>query len=446
MADRGLISRAKTGLNCLLVQFGLAFSDAQDEEDFTDIYVRNMARITQIFLVLGALAYGSYYVWDGIIDPENERSAIMIRAFFVGPVMLGCAFSLFFKPFIRYVEVVVIIGGSSIFIAQAWIYTLLKNGFDYAAMGFVLAFLALATTFNVRVRHLLFLALVAIFCTIGGHFYAANAQPGWLVINSIGIFVSVTIGMVSTAIRERAARQQFVTDRELAKSLSRADELLHSILPGDIVERIQSGETDISDTLGEVSIVFADLAGFTSLSRRLSPADLIRLLDDVFSRFDHLAKLYKMNKINTIGDAYMAVGGMGRGDSIKDHAENAAYFALAIQVEIRKMIAETGYPVALRVGLHIGPVITGVIGVRRPSFDCWGEAVDLASGLESRAPPGGILISESAYDRLNSKFATSAVRNIELKGITGRSRVRLLLSAIANDQGEVPDQLLQASS
>jgi adenylate cyclase len=446
MADHGLISHAKTGLNRLLVQFGLAFSDAQDEKDFTDIYVRNMARITQIFLALGALAYGSYYVWDGIIDPENERSAIMVRAFFVGPVMLGCAFSLFFKPFIRYVEVVVIIGGSSLFIAQAWIYTLLKNGFDYAAMGFVLVFLALATTFNVRVRHLLFLALVGIFCTIGGHLHAANAQPGWLVINSIGIFVSVTIGMVSTTFRERAARQQFMTDRALAQSLARADELLHSILPGDIVERIQSGETDISDTLGEVSIVFADLAGFTSLSRRLSPPDLIRLLDDVFSRFDYVAKLYKMDKINTIGDAYMAVGGMGRGDGVKDHAENAAYFALAMQVEIRKMIAETGYPIALRVGLHIGPVITGVIGVRRPSFDCWGEAVDLASGLESRAPLGGILISESAYERLNDKFATSAVRNIELKGIIGRSRVRLLLSAIANDQGETPDQLSRASS
>jgi adenylate cyclase len=439
--EPSLILRGKTGLDRLLVRLGLAFADVQDEEDFTDIYVRKVARITQIFLALGALAYGSYYVWDGIIDPENERSAIMVRAFFVGPIMLGCAFSLFFKPFIRYVEVVVIIGGSSLFIAQAWIYTLLKNGFDYAAMGFVLTFLALATTFNIRVRHLQFLALVAIFSTVGGHLYAANAQPGWLIINSIGIFVSVTIGMVSTTFRERAARQQFMTDRALAQSLARADELLHSILPGNIVERIQSGETAIADTLSEVSIVFADLAGFTSLSRRLSPPDLIRLLDDIFSRFDHVAKRYQMNKINTIGDAYMAVGGMGRGDGVKDHAENAAYFALAIQTEVRNMIAETGYPVALRVGLHIGPVITGVIGVRRPSFDCWGEAVDLASGLESRAPLGGILISESAYDRLHGKFATSPVRNIELKGIMGRNRVRLLLNAIANDQGKLANQV-----
>jgi adenylate cyclase len=418
----------------LLKRFGLSFASAEDEENFTDTHIRSATRINQIFLFIGAFAYASYYVWDGIIDPENQHLAIMIRVFFVGPILLACAASLFFQPFMRRVESVVVTAGVALFIAQSWIYIILDNGFDYAAMGFVLTFLAMATAFIIRVRYLIILAPVAVITAICGHIYAGNAQQGWLIINILGISAAVMIGMVSSTIRERAARAQFMSERALAQSTARADELLHSILPGDIVERIQRGETDISDTLGEVSIVFADLAGFTSLSRRLSPPDLIRLLDEIFSRFDRVAQRYAMSKIYTIGDAYMAVGGMSRGDDGTDHAENAAHFALAIQTEIQKMIAETGYPIALRVGLHIGPVFTGVVGVRRPSFDCWGEAVDLANGLEGRAPPGGILISDSAYDRLKTTFATSPVRHIELKGVAGRNRVRLLLGAVANDR------------
>jgi class 3 adenylate cyclase len=431
-------------LDQLLIRFGLAFTNAEDEERFTDGYIRNSTRINQIFLAIGAFAYASYYVWDGIIDPENQRLAVMIRIFFVGPILLACSASLFFKPFIRRVEAVVVTAGIALFVAQSWIYIILDNGFNYAAMGFVLTFLAMATAFIIRVRYLIILAPVAVVTAVSGHIYADNAQPGWLIINILGISAAVMIGMVSSTIRERAARTQFMSERALAQSTARAGELLHSILPGDIVERIQSGETDISDMLGEVSIVFADLAGFTSLSRRLSPPDLIRLLDEIFSRFDRVAARYAMSKIYTIGDAYMAVGGMNRDEAGKDHAENAAHFALAIQAEIQKMIGETGYPIALRVGLHIGQVFTGVVGIRRPSFDCWGEAVDLASGLEGRAPPGGILISDSAYDHLKSKFATSPVRHIELKGIAGRNRVRLLLGPIANDQDMALEQGAEA--
>jgi adenylate cyclase len=420
-------------VNQLLTRFGLAFANVEDEEAFTDAHIRSATRINQIFLAIGAFAYASYYVWDGIIDPDNQHLAIMIRVFFVGPILLVCSASLFFEAFIRRVESVVITAGIALFIAQSWIYIILDNGFNYAAMGFVLTFLAMATAFIIRVRYLSILAPAAVIIAIFGHIYADNAQDGWLIVNILGISAAVMIGMVSSIIRERAARAQFMSERALAQSTARADELLHSILPGDIVERIQSGETDISDMLGEVSIVFADLAGFTSLSRSLSPPDLIRLLDEIFSRFDRVAQRYAMSKIYTIGDAYMAVGGMNRADNSADHAENAAHFARAIQTEIQKMISEIGYPIALRVGLHVGPVITGVVGVRRPSFDCWGEAVDLASGLEGRAPPGGILISEPAYERLKNKFATSPVRNIELKGVTGRNRVRLLLGPIAND-------------
>ena len=422
----------------LMVRVRLSFESPLDEAEFVDSYVLRLVRINQIFLAVGAIAYATYYIWDQIMDPNNHHIATMIRIFFAGPILLGCAASLSFTPFIRHVEKMVTVSGVAIFVAQAWIYVVLDHGFNYAVMGFALSYLAFATTFTIRVRYLIFLALVAIACAVGGHIIAANAAPGWLIINVMGVSGSVMIGMVSATIRERAARAHFINERALAETTARADELLHSILPGNIVERIQQGETEIADILGEVSIVFADLAGFTSLSRRLSPPDLIRLLDEIFSRFDRIAKRYSMDKISTIGDAYLAVGGTARVDIRPDPAQNAGHFALAIQAEVKKMIIETGYPIALRVGIHIGKVVTGVVGVKRPSFYCWGEAVDLANGLEGRAPPGGILISDSAYERLRHCFATSPARYLELKGVAGRNRVRLLLGPIANDQAAPP--------
>ncbi len=420
-------------LDRILKRTGLAFADVRDETAFTESYVRGSARATQIFLFVGAFAYASYYVWDDIIDPARQHLAVMIRLLFVAPVLFACSFALTFKTGRAYLEQVMIVAGVTLFFAQAWIYTILESGFTYAAMGFVLTYLALASAFPVRIIYLVILAVVALTATVGGHLIAGNARPGWLIVNSLGTTAAISLGLVSAYVRERAARRQFVTDRALARSLARADELLHSILPGNIVERIQDGETGIADSLGDVSIVFADLAGFTSLSRRLSPPDLIRLLDDMFSRFDRAAARHNIDKINTIGDAYLAVGGIGGTDLKGNHAENAALFALALQDEVRKLVIDTGYPVNLRIGLHVGPIIAGVVGERRPTYDCFGEAVSVASGLESRAPPGGILISDSAYERLRHRFAISELRHIELKGVTGRNRVRLLLRELAND-------------
>jgi adenylate cyclase len=420
-------------VNRLLQHGGLAFANARDEADFTHSYVLGTARITQIFLFIGAFTYASYYVWDDIVDPAHQHLALMIRLLFVAPILFACSFALNFKTGRAYLEQIMIVAGVSLFFAQAWIYTILDAGFTYVALGFVLTYLGLASAFTVRFLYLVILAFAALLAAVGGHFIANNAPPGWLVINSLGTTAAVSLGLVSAYVRERAARQQFVTDRALAKSLARADELLHSILPGNIVERIQDGETGIADSLGDVSIVFADLAGFTSLSRRLSPPDLIRLLDDMFSRFDRAAALHNIDKINTIGDAYLAVGGISGKTECDDHAQNAALFALAIQDVVRKLVNETGYPVNLRIGLHVGPIIAGVVGERRPTYDCFGEAVSVASGLENRAPPGGILISDSAYERLRHRFAISELRHIELKGITGRNKVRLLLGPLAND-------------
>jgi class 3 adenylate cyclase len=197
------------------------------------------------------------------------------------------------------------------------------------------------------------------------------------------------------------------------------------MMPHEIVARIQAGESTIADIHGEVSIVFADLVGFTALSRQLSASTLVDLLNRVFSRFDAAAGRLGIEKIKTIGDAYMAVGGLSFGDDTQGHAERMAEFALTMRDITVDIAAETELPVAIRIGLHVGPVVAGVIGVKKPAFDCWGEAVNMASRLEHASGPGAVLISESAYERLRRSFRVEAAPAVDLKGI-GLSKVYLL--------------------
>lgn len=197
------------------------------------------------------------------------------------------------------------------------------------------------------------------------------------------------------------------------------------MLPREIVQRIQAGEAPIADAYGEVSIVFADLVGFTELSRKVSPGHLVELLGQLFSAFDAEAERYGIEKIKTIGDAYMAIGGMTSQPNAPNHAERAAHFAIALHRVVAKLAQDLDYPINIRVGLHVGPVVAGVIGMKRPAFDAWGEAVNLASRLEHNAAVGGILISEAAYWRLHKVFPIKVLDEVNLKGI-GPAKVFLL--------------------
>jgi class 3 adenylate cyclase len=251
--------------------------------------------------------------------------------------------------------------------------------------------------------------------------------------NLMVLSAGVIIALLSTAGRELAARREFLTDLALARAHARVDDLLHSMMPHEIVQRIQAGESTIADLHGEVSIVFADLVGFTALSRQLSAPTLVDILNRVFSRFDAAASRLGVEKIKTIGDAYMAVGGLSYGETARDHAERMAEFALAMRDIAGELAVEMELPIAIRIGLHVGPVVAGVIGVKKPAFDCWGDAVNMASRLEHACGPGAVLISESAFERLRSSFRVEAAPAVELKGI-GLSNVYLLhdrLSAVA---------------
>ena len=207
------------------------------------------------------------------------------------------------------------------------------------------------------------------------------------------------------------ARKQIERSRQEQES---AERVLFSVLPQAIATRMTRGEGRIAEELSDVSILFADIVGFTALSTRTAPGDLLVLLEEIFSEFDRLTRQFQLEKVKTIGDAYMAVGGAL--SPLPGHLENAVRLGLALIAGVERIRTEKGMPLAIRIGLHAGPVVAGVIGENRLAYDLWGESVNLASRLESSGAPGRIHVSAAVAERLRGTFAVEPRGTIELKG------------------------------
>ena len=191
------------------------------------------------------------------------------------------------------------------------------------------------------------------------------------------------------------------------------ERLLLNVLPASIANKLKQQVGIIAERFDDASVLFADIVGFTPLSARLSPTELIESLNRVFSGFDELADHHKLEKIKTIGDGYMVAGGLIEQNT--DHLAAMATMALAMHENVRKLNSEFG-GLSLRIGLQVGSVIAGVIGIRKFIYDVWGDTVNTASRLESHGAPGRTHVSEMVFERLQGRFAFEARGTIELKG------------------------------
>jgi class 3 adenylate cyclase len=226
----------------------------------------------------------------------------------------------------------------------------------------------------------------------------------------IVVFFGLTILGVSTT--AYALLQYFVRERD--REHARSERLLLNVLPEPVAARLKRDEGIIADACGEVTVLFADIVGFTAMAARLSASDVVTLLDRVFARWDALAGEHGVEKIKTIGDAYMVAGGIPLPQA--DHAEAVAEMALAMGPEVAPLAAETGLPLQVRIGIDAGSVVAGVIGRAKFSYDLWGDTVNTASRMESHAEPGTIQVTERAYERLRDRYELSPRGTVEVKG------------------------------
>jgi adenylate cyclase len=214
--------------------------------------------------------------------------------------------------------------------------------------------------------------------------------------------------------KTRLRKSEQVAVAELRAEKERTERLLLNILPKSIIPRMHRGETPIADRFNDVTILFSDIVGFTRMSMRRSASDVVALLNAIFSAIDGLALEYGIEKIKTIGDAYMAVAGLP--EPRKDHAHAIARLALAMRQVVGEVSKRHGEDLKIRIGIHTGNAVAGVIGMHKFAYDIWGDAVNTASAMESHGIPNEIQVSHTSFMCLAEDFVLEPRGGVEIKG------------------------------
>jgi guanylate cyclase len=241
--------------------------------------------------------------------------------------------------------------------------------------------------------------------------HAVEWSPGGIAVTIAGVTIFVFAGM-AYFVRQRDRFQQ------------ESDDLLHNILPYEIATRLKSDNTLIADDYESASVLFADMVGFTPMSAAMTPPQLIRLLNDVFATFDGFVEELGLEKIRTVGDEYMVAAGVPQ--ARPDHAQAIAELALRIR-DHTETTRFDGHDIRLRIGINSGPLVAGVVGTHKFSYDLWGDVVNVASRMESEGIPGSIQVTETTYELIRDRFVCEPRGVISVKG-KGNMNTYLLLS------------------
>jgi class 3 adenylate cyclase len=236
-------------------------------------------------------------------------------------------------------------------------------------------------------------------------------QTAFFVLNICGVALTAYL-LLQYAVRARDA------------ALASSERLLLNILPKSIADRLKRDEGRIAEAHDDVTVLFADVVDFTPFVERTEPARVVAVLDEIFSAFDRLAERHGLEKIKTIGDAYMVVAGLPAPRA--DHVEAMAEMALDMQADLGRLCGPLGLDLAIRVGMDSGPVIAGVIGRHKFIYDLWGDTVNTASRMESSGLPGRIQVTSATYERLRDRYRFEERGEIEVKG-KGRLKAYLLV-------------------
>ncbi|NJN87671.1 MAG: adenylate/guanylate cyclase domain-containing protein [Leptolyngbyaceae cyanobacterium SL_7_1] len=241
-----------------------------------------------------------------------------------------------------------------------------------------------------------------------------NQQSVWDVSLWLYIFWFCCICNLSVFLYERLQQAEFHARLALESEQRKSERLLLNILPEAVAQQLKQEQRTIAEHFPEVTVLFADIVGFTQLSTGVPPEEMVQLLNHIFSTFDHLAERHQLEKIKTIGDAYMVVGGLPI--ERHDHVEAIADMALDMQQAIAQFNRQSHQSFSMRMGIHTGPVVAGVIGVKKFIYDLWGDTVNVASRMESHGIAGEIQVTTEVFNRLNPHYEFEERGAIAVKG------------------------------
>jgi class 3 adenylate cyclase len=410
----------------------LRFRDAWLERRFQDAYFDANLPYIRIATLLGALVWAAFGPLALLVVDQGATRDAFIRYGLGVPSSL-LSFGLTFLPSYRRLWQP-LISAAILFSGLIWVVhrALVEDArpdWGYAGNMLILAFTYIISRLQFRYAAVIGFVLIVIH-NVGAIFSGESAED--LIFGDYFLVILAFVGTIGAYVIDRSGRLVFLRERQLERERQRSDGLLRNILPDTIADRLKERDPatehgHIAEAYPEVTVLFADLVGFTQQSGRARPAEIVSALDEVFTRFDAIADRWGLEKIKTIGDAYMAVAGAP--DPGADDAEEvaaAAEMAIAAREVLRDLRWPSGEPMSLRIGVATGPVVAGVIGRRKFAYDLWGDVVNTASRLEANGLPGEIQVSEEVYERLRDRYEFSEVHVVNLKG-KGPTPARFLI-------------------
>lgn len=254
-----------------------------------------------------------------------------------------------------------------------------------------------------------FIILFILFATTIPPFYASVT-----IINFFNIAIGISSLLIVGSMAYMFSRAVDETENRLQVQYDRAERLLRNILPESVAERLKEKEQLIADGFAQSSILFADLQNFTEFSGSTTPKNLVYMLNELFSSFDDLLEQHGVEKIKTIGDAYMVASGLPKESG--RHAEQILNYALAMLAAVNDFNKKQGLDFSIRIGVNSGPVIAGVVGKKKYSYDLWGDTVNVASRMETSGAPGEIHLSENTYRLIKDKYNVIKREPLQIKG------------------------------
>jgi len=423
----------------VLDRLRLRFRDPALESAYrADRFRHQLGNIRFAFLAGIAL----WISWGLLLRPyilalsELRLDRIMRWGVFIPMLLIGLALT--FTPFFHRIWewVAVVIATATI---VAWVYytsNIQTLPAEYGYVGIILITAFTYTLLRLRFVLVLLITLIGIGAYLPYAFVTRYIAPVSGVLASLYLISFGFLGGLAAHRMERFTRTLFLRERQLDHERLRSDDLLLNVLPRVVLDQLKvTPGKRIAQAFDEVTVIFVDAAGSTQQAARSSPGEFAQTLDELFSRFDEIADRHGLEKVKTIGDAYMAVAGAPV--AVVDHAGAAVAMALEVVREAGAVRWPSGDRIVVHGGVATGPAVAGVIGRRKFAYDLWGDTVNVASRLEEQGEPGEILVSEATAARLQGRYEFGPVRIFDLKG-KGRTPARALLGRSSDVAIEVP--------
>jgi class 3 adenylate cyclase len=414
--------------------------EAGDYQKWRQEFLRKRLQLNLMLALIGLLSFIALEVRNFFFNPEFFQKLVLVTYITEELSLLGCLLLLKTKFGRRYPSVIFLIFAWSVTLIPPIINTVFASKIEADILGWPLAFFGMATLIPVcwQLHLTTQLGVLTYYvCTQVFLNQTATMPAPWMSASLLFLYMFWVCFVcdLSVYLYERLQRSEFkfrrqmeVAYEQLAIEQEQSERLLLNILPQSIAHRLKQSTGTLAEHFSEASVLFADIVGFTELSTKIPPTEMVELLNKIFSLFDQLAEKHDLEKIKTIGDAYMVVSGLPM--PRKDHTIAIANMALDMQQELAKFNAENNQNFQIRIGINTGPVVAGVIGLKKFIYDLWGDTVNIASRMESHGIPGCIQVTSETYELLKNHYIFVERGIIDIKG-RGEMKTYLLTGTIS---------------